>query len=182
MELTHKRKQSAPSSVNTSPDLFDSQAAAFERRAGLPDAACREIADAVLKVGEAGAGDLVVEIGPGTGQIGQWFGEPVRYVGLDLSAGMLKEFERRSGGNLGNRVLVQADANTTWPVDNKVARVVFGSRAIHLLNQEHVASEVLRVASASGATLIVGRVEREPDSVRSRMAREMNERLRSRGL
>ena len=182
MELTHKRKQSPTSSVNSSPELFDSQAAAFDERAGLPDVVCREIADAVLEIGEVGAGDLVIEIGPGTGQVGQWFGEPARYVGLDFSARMLKEFERRLGGNLGNRALIQADANASWPVADAAARVIFGSRAIHLLNQEHVASEVLRVASLSGAALIIGRVEREPDSVRARMSREMNERLRHRGF
>jgi ubiquinone/menaquinone biosynthesis C-methylase UbiE len=181
-ELTHKRKESPLSSVNSSPELFDSQAAVFEQRAGLPDVACQEIANAVLEIGEVKACDLVIEIGPGTGQIGQWFGEPVRYAGLDLSAGMLKEFERRLGGNLDNRVLVQADANSSWPVANAAARVIFGSRAMHLLNHEHVASEVLRVASPAGATLLIGRVERAPDSIRACMAREMNERLRRRGF
>jgi hypothetical protein len=51
-----------------------------------------------------------------------------------------------------------------------------------LLNQEHVVAEVFRVAAHAGATLIVGRVERAADSVRARMSREMNERLRQHGL
>jgi ubiquinone/menaquinone biosynthesis C-methylase UbiE len=182
MELTHKRKQSGQSSVDSSPELFDSQASVFEQRAGLPDDACLEIANKVLEIAEAKPGHLVVEIGPGTGQVGQWFGEPVRYVGIDLSAGMLKEFERRAGGNPSNRLLIHADANTTWPVVDTSARVVFSSRAMHLLSYEHVASEVSRVASTDGATLIVGRVERDPVSVRACMSREMIERLRRRGL
>jgi hypothetical protein len=60
--------------------------------------------------------------------------------------------------------------------------VIFSSRAVHLLQQEHVAHEVFRVASSTGAMLVLGRVEREPESVRARMAKEMNERLRRHGF
>jgi len=161
--------------MNASPELFDGQAGLFERRAGLPEACCRAIAKKVIEIGEAKAGDLIVEIGSGTGQIGQWFEAPVRYAGFDLSAGMLKECSRRLD-------LIQADANVSWPLADGVARVMFSSRAVHLLQQEHVAHEVFRVASSDGATLILGRVERKPESVRARMAKEMNERLRGHGF
>ena len=183
--MNNEGKNAGPSpagSAKASPELFDRQAAAFEQRAGLPEDVCREVARRALEIAEVGPGDLVVEIGAGTGQIGQWFGEAVRYVGLDLSAGMLKEFAHRLKSAADHRALVRADANTTWPVIGGAARVIFGSRALHLLNDEHVATEALRVASPAGATLIIGRVERHPDSVRSRMAREMNEQLRRRGL
>ena len=158
-----------------SPELFDGQAGSFERRAGLPEACCREIAKKVIEIGEARSGDLIVEIGSGTGQIGQWFEAPVRYAGFDLSAGMLKECSRRLD-------LIQADANASWPLADGVARVIFSSRAVHLLRQEHVAHEVFRLASPDGATLILGRVERKPENVRARMAKEMNERLRQHGF
>ncbi|MBV9960339.1 MAG: hypothetical protein JO360_18070, partial [Acidobacteria bacterium] len=72
--------------------------------------------------------------------------------------------------------------NAVWPLAGGVARAVFSSRAIHLLDHEQVASELFRVALPDGATMIVGRVEREPESVRARMAREMNERLRRHGF
>jgi ubiquinone/menaquinone biosynthesis C-methylase UbiE len=163
-------------------ELFDDQAAIFERRAGLPVEYCRDIARAVLEIGEAGAGDLLVEVGPGTGQIGQWFDASVRYVGLDLSAGMLSEFRKRLGVETGQRALIQADANTGWPLADGIARVIFSSRAIHLLDHEHITREVFRMAAAAGATFIVGRVQRESGSVRARMAREMNERLRRHGF
>ncbi|HEX8137916.1 MAG TPA: class I SAM-dependent methyltransferase [Pyrinomonadaceae bacterium] len=163
-------------------ELFDDQAAIFERRAGLPLEYCRDIANAVLEIGEVGPGELLVEVGPGTGQIGQWFTALVRYVGLDLSAGMLGEFRKRLGGAAGLCALIQADANTVWPLEGGVARAIFSSRAIHLLDQEHITREVFRVAAAAGATFIVGRVQRESDSVRARMAREMNERLRAYGF
>lgn len=185
MELKNNYKDSQPSLVNfrkTGWELFDDQAATFERRAGLPVEYCRDIASAVLEIGEVGAGDLLVEVGPGTGQIGQWFADSVRYVGLDLSAGMLGEFRKRLGVETDHRALIQADANTGWPLAGGIARAIFSSRAIHLLDQEHITSEVFRMAAATGATFIVGRVQRESDSVRARMAREMNERLRRHGF
>ncbi len=162
-----------------SAELFDDQARLFEGRAGLPEDCCRAIAKKVIEIGEIKLGDLIVEIGSGTGQIGEWFEPPVRYAGFDLSAGMLNECRRRLENH---RVLIQADANASWPIADGVARVIFSSRAVHLLQQEHVAVEVFRVASCSGATLILGRVERNPDSVRSRMAKEMNERLQQHGF
>ena len=169
-------------SPQASPELFDSQAGFFEQRAGLPENYCRDIASKVIEIAAAKPGDLIVEIGSGTGQIGEWFKTPVRYAGLDFSAGMLTEFNRRRNSDSVSRLLIQADANVTWPLEDGVARVIFSSRAMHLLNQEHVAGEILRVASAAGATLILGRVEREPDSVRARMSKEMNERLRAHGF
>jgi ubiquinone/menaquinone biosynthesis C-methylase UbiE len=164
-------------------EFFDHQAATFERRAGLPDLHCREIAQAVLEIGEARAGDLVVELGPGTGQIGRWLCAPtLRYVGIDLSIGMLREFRARLDRETVEGGLVRADANISWPLAAASARIVFSSRAIHLLDQEHVAREMLRTSAPSGATLIIGRVKREPEGMRERMARAMNERLRQRGL
>jgi SAM-dependent methyltransferase len=181
MKLTTTHKDSdLASSTQASPELFDGQAGFFEQRAGLPEDCCCKIARAVLEIGEAGSADLIVDVGAGTGQIGRWFESSVRYAGLDLSAGMLKEFNRRGYIDRASRLLIQADANASWPLADGVARVIFSSRAIHLLDQEHVAREILRVASA-GATLILGRVEREPESVRARMAKEMNERLREHG-
>jgi hypothetical protein len=168
--------------VERGQELFDEQAATFEQRAGLPDIYCPAIARSVLEMAEAKPGELIVEVGPGTGQIGQWFDAAARYVGLDLSAGMLREFKARAGDTRVRRLLVQADANARWPLAGGTARVVFGSRAIHLLNQAHVVAEVFRVAAPAGASLIIGRVERAPESVRARMSREMNERLRQHGL
>jgi hypothetical protein len=62
------------------------------------------------------------------------------------------------------------------------ARAIFGSRALHLLEHEHVADEAFRVGQRSGATLIIGRVERSPDCLRARLAREMRDRLRHLGF
>jgi ubiquinone/menaquinone biosynthesis C-methylase UbiE len=163
-------------------ELFDDQATAFEQRAGLPADHCRDIATAVVSIGQLRRDDLILEVGPGTGQIAQWFQQSSRYVGFDLSSGMLRESQRRLCPDAENRSLIQADANASWPLANGKARVIFSSRALHLLDHEHIAIEAFRVASGDGATLILGRVERRRDSVRARMAREMNERLRRRGF
>jgi hypothetical protein len=95
---------------------------------------------------------------------------------------MLKAFQRRLAGRSAHRALVRADANAGWPLADGAVRVIFSSRAMHLLEYERVAPEVFRTASYAGATLILGRVEREPGSVRERMAQMMTELLSGRGF
>ncbi len=168
-------------SSDASPELFDGQAVFFDRRTGLPEECCRAVARQIVGTGVARADGLVIEVGCGTGQIGQWVAGSARYVGFDLSSNMLREFQRRLGAGQ-SAPLVQADANATWPFADGSAAVIFSSRAVHLLEHEHVAAEIFRLASPAGATVILGRVERTPGSVKERMAQEMNERLRQRGL
>ena len=163
-------------------ELFDGQARDFDQRAGLPDEWCRRIAAGVLEAGKIGRGDLIVEIGAGTGQIGAELAASRRYIGVDRSFEMLRRFRERLTRVPGAHVLVRADANRVWPVASKSARVVFASRALHLLDRDWVAEEVCRVAARVGATLITGRIERAPDSVRERMAVRMRSLLRARGL
>src|ERR1044071_3511865 len=57
-------------SSDASPELFDGQAASFDRRTGLPEECCRAVAERLVEFG--GARGLVVEVGCGTGQIGRW--------------------------------------------------------------------------------------------------------------
>jgi ubiquinone/menaquinone biosynthesis C-methylase UbiE len=168
--------------VRSAPELFDDQAQRFDGRAGLEPAHCRQIAAAVLAVGHVAADDLIVEIGAGTGQIGVELAAAGRYVGCDLSAGMLDRFRTRSRGSTARCNLVRADASRTWPMMSGSSRAIFSSRALHLLEHEHVADEVFRVGQLSGATLIIGRVERSPDSLRARLAREMRDRLHRLGF
>jgi SAM-dependent methyltransferase len=185
MESTNLRKNAASangSAAESSWELFDGQASIFEQRAGLSEPCCASIAAAIKEIGNVHHDDLVVEIGPGTGQVGQHLAESSRYAGVDLSGGMLHEFQQRLVHVTERSLLIRANANRNWPLVNGSARVVFSSRAMHLLEHEHVAAEMFRVASPAGATLILGRVERTPDSTRTRMAREMIERLRRHGF
>ena len=164
-----------------SPTPFDGQAPEFDRRVGLPEADCRAIAATVLGLAGACPGDRLVEIGAGTGMIGRWFLEQaVRYVGVDLSRGMLEVFRRRPGA--GRAGLVQADGARTWPLPDGAARAVFSSRAIHLLPLEHVVDELFRVGARDGAACLLGWVERRPESVKARLSREMRRRVEERGF
>ncbi len=167
--------------MSLAPTSFDAQAAEFDRRVGLPEEYCRGIAAAVLSLAGAEAGDRVVEIGAGTGMMGRWFlNHPVRYVGLDLSRGMLDVFRRRAPRSPAPP-LVQADGARPWPLPDGSVSAVFSSRAIHLLPLDHVVEELYRVRRP-GAACVLGWVEREPESVKHRMSREMQRRLRERGF
>jgi SAM-dependent methyltransferase len=205
----------APTPGIGSPTPFDGQAPQFDRRVGLPESDCRAIAAAVIALAGAGEGDRVLEIGAGTGMIGRWFlDHPVRYVGLDRSRGMLEVFRRRPGA--GRAGLVQADGARSWPLPAGSARVIFSSRAMHLLPLAHVVDEVLRVAGPAptaasggsrshdgrrgrggqgghgghggqsvvggGGVCLLGWVERDPESVKARMSRQMQRLVRERGF
>lgn len=165
-----------------SPTPFDGQAADFDRRVGLPEADCRHIAASVVSMAHVFAEQRLVDVGAGTGMIGRWFPSfRVRYVGLDVSRGMLEVFRRRPDvEDVERAALVQADARRTWPLPDGSVRAVFSSRAIHLLPREHVIGELLRVAPRGA--LVIGRVERPPESVKGLLSFEMRHRLLDRGF
>jgi len=162
---------------------FDEQAGeVFEARAGFPDGVAEQIAGALLSYAEVGPGDLVVEIGAGTGLIGQWLARsPARYLGLDSSRPMLDGFEPRLPGG-GRASLRHADADQRWPVEDGTARVVFGSRVFQLLDLEHLIREAYRVGCPDRAVLVQGRLERSPDSPKVLLRRYLHQRLRAHGL
>jgi hypothetical protein len=162
---------------------FDEQGAGvFEARAGFPDGVAEQIADAVRAQAGLGAGDLILEIGAGTGLIGQWLARPpTRYLGLDNSQPMLDTFAPRLPDSA-LAALRYADANQPWPVADGSARVVFGSRVFQLLDPEHLVDEANRVAHPAGALLIHGKLERGPDSPKVVLRRKLHERLTTHGL
>jgi len=162
---------------------FDRQAETFDQRVGLPELVCREVARQVLEMAEVRSGDRVVEVGAGTGQIGQWFAlEQVEYLGFDLSSAMLEKFRQRLDILADNCNLLVADGNQEWPIASGGARAIFSSRALHLLRAEHVVEEVFRVAQLDGAALIVGRIQRQQESVPARMKQQMHRLLRKQGF
>jgi len=126
---------------------------------------------------------VLLELGAGTGQLGACFPAlGVRYVGLDSSAPMIAEFQRRRPAGGVPMQLIQADVNAEWPVAAASVRAVFSSRAVHLFDQEHVVAETLRVAHSSGAAFVLGRVQREEHGLRSSLRNEMRSRLAARGF
>lgn len=161
---------------------FDGQSGAFDGRAGLPEPACAAIAKAILDLGQVKPGDQLLECGAGTGQIGAWLArEPVSYVGFDLSEGMLDAFRSRlPAGSAATVVLCDGDG--PWPAPDGSVRVIFGARSFHLMDTAHVVDETFRVAAPDGATLIVGRVQRDRDGVAARMRRTLHQIMRDRGF
>lgn len=159
---------------------FDEQGSGiFEARAGFPPGVAERIAGAVRGLGDLRPGDLILEVGAGTGLIGQWLARPpYRYLGLDNSLPMLDTFRPRLPGGA---VLAYADANRPWPVAAGSARVIFGSRVFQLLDPEHLVDEANRVTHPDGAVLIHGKVEREPDSPKTVLRRKLHERLTAHG-
>lgn len=145
------------------------------------------MAGAVAAVSGLSAGDRLLEIGAGTGLIGRWLAErlvglPAVYLGADLSRGMLEVFRGRAAETpVPGFQLVQMDGAAPWPLPDGAVRAVFSSRAIHLLPLAHAVAELRRVVGEGGVCLL-GWVERRPDSVKARMSREMQRRLRERGF
>jgi ubiquinone/menaquinone biosynthesis C-methylase UbiE len=168
--------------MSVSSGYFDNQAETYDQRAGLSKAVCRAIVQAVLGLAEPEPGDLLAEMGAGTGMIGRGFAQSgLCYVGIDWSRGMLTRFRRRLVPNR-PAWLVLADGNCPWPLADGSTRAIFSSRALHWLASEHVVDETLRVAHPDHAILLTGRVQRDRDSPPAQMQREMQRQLRQHGL
>lgn len=158
---------------------FDPQAADFDRRAGIPAGAAGDVATAVEELA-AGRG-VLLDVGAGTGEIGSILARRLPYVGLDVSGPMLAVYRRKLGAGMG-AVLVLADAGKRWPIADAAVGTLFLSRAAHLLSPTHLVAEALRVTCPEGATLILGRVRREPGSLRAEMRRQMHRLLADHGV
>jgi ubiquinone/menaquinone biosynthesis C-methylase UbiE len=160
---------------------FDEQAHSFEARAGLPDGVPQRVAEAVREYAGLGRADLLVEIGAGTGLIGQWLArQPVRYLGMDSSQPMLDVFAPRLPG--GDAQLRHADANQRWPVEDGVAHAIFGSRVFQLLDIDHLVREADRVGAPERTILIQGRLTISRDSPKTAARAKLRELLAAHGL
>lgn len=158
---------------------FDAQARGYDARVGLPPAAGEAVAQALVSWAGVGEADQVVELGAGAGEIGLHLARlPLRYVGLDNSAGMLAIFRDKVAGH--DPKLIEADCDMTWPLPDSDTRVVFASRVIHLLQPEHVVRETRRVCRPGGF-LMLGRVGRDPSNLKERLRRQRQHLLRETG-
>jgi SAM-dependent methyltransferase len=167
-----------PSALTVS---FDGQAADFDLRAGLPAGAAPRIAAAVAELAPAGRG-VILDLGAGTGQIGEHLARGrSRYLGIDVSGPMLAVFRRKLGAG-GYGALVRADAGAPWPIASGRVKLVFLSRAAHLLPPAVLVEETLRVASPEGALAVFGGVRSEPESLRAVLRREMRRLLAEHGV
>jgi ubiquinone/menaquinone biosynthesis C-methylase UbiE len=162
--------------------IFDDQAQTFEARTGLSEKTCRLIVKMAVALADLKPEDSVVEVGAGTGQIGQWFApEPVHYLGFDLSEPMLEQFRQHVGQPRHNFHIVQGDANQHWPVADDSVNLVFSSRTLHLLDLDQVVQECDRVAKPQ-AVILLGTVQRQKNSVKTQMRHQMQTLLASKTL
>ncbi len=144
------------------------------------------IAGAVLATTEPVADGVLLEVGAGTGEIGAALAGDggMAYLGLDLSLSMLARFGARLRALPASTVpiaLAQADADRPWPLGGR-ARIVFVSRALHLLDLERVAAEIVACCHPRGCAVVVGRVRRDPDGVRGMLRRQMRSLLAAHGI
>ncbi len=184
--MSGSRESSVPHGSGGAGFSFDSQAADFDRRAGLPAQAALRIAAVIEEITTQNHQDsrshLLLDVGAGTGELGVLLARgPWRYVGVDVSAAMLAVFRRKLPLRWWRTALVRADAELGWPIRSGRAEVIFLSRAAHLFASEHLAAEVLRVARPAG-WVILGSVRREPQSLRAALRVEMQRRLAHYGV
>jgi ubiquinone/menaquinone biosynthesis C-methylase UbiE len=169
-----------PAGLARSANTFDEQATRYDARVGLPESVGTAVAAEIMARAGLQTEDLVPELGVGTGEIGIHLARlPVRYLGIDNSAEMLRLFRDRLGQDTASLLL--ADASQVWPLDDHAASVVFASRVIHLLDAEHVAKETLRVCRPGG-WLMLGRVLRDGGGVKERLRRRRLELLQQAGV
>lgn len=172
-----------------SPDsfCFDAQAGGFDSRAGLPDDVSRHIARTILALAAPEDERILLDVGAGTGEIGTHLAvSGRRYLAVDLSGPMLRSFRSKLEGESGaagvRAWLAEANADVAWPIQNDTAALLFMSRAVHLLEPRHVATEALRVLGTGGGPIVFGRIRRAPDSLRARMRGEMRRLLDQAGI
>ncbi|MEM8964603.1 MAG: class I SAM-dependent methyltransferase [Acidobacteriota bacterium] len=133
------------------------------------------MADSVLAVRSSRASRHILDMGAGTGQIGQHLATMAPYIAIDRSLGMLAVFHDRSSA-----CTVVADGTTRWPLADASVSVVFSSRAIHWLPPALAAHEIARVAA--GGVLLIGRTRRDANDVRRLLRRALHRQLRDAGL
>ena len=170
---------------------FDDQASTFDARAGFPEEARIAIASTVVDIGKVRKAGRLLEVGVGTGLVGEYLarslppvvaGGAARYLGLDVSPPMLREFRLRTKNDPTVAATLRlADANDAWPVDDQSIRVVYGARVFHLLNAKHLVGEVLRVAAPPFVTVVAGRIRRDPEGTFSRMRDALRRVMSARG-
>ncbi len=122
----------------------------FERHRQLPEGVPNAIRSAILSMIPEPHVARILDIGAGSGRIGRAFVEAgEKYVGLDLSLGMLHEFGSK------NAVLVQADAEYLPFPDHTFGAVML----IHVINGAREWTRILGEAQrvlAKAAPLILG--------------------------
>lgn len=160
--------------------LFDDQADHFDGRAGLPMGLPCKLANAISELGNEHDCERILEIGPGTGELGiELMLRFPRYLAMDLSFAMLQKFGQRT---LDTSHLIQADASAFWPLKEGTIDLVFGARSLHHIPPAHVLSELNRLRKNRSGLLVIGQKIRDPDSTVEKLRRKLHEILGQQGF
>jgi SAM-dependent methyltransferase len=148
--------------------IYDTAAPTFERHRALPDGVPEAIRAAVREAVDAPSPRLL-DLGAGTGRIGIPFvAARDDYVGVDLSFGMLCEFNRRAVDSAHAPRLVQADGERLPFADASFDAImliqVFGG----MRGWRRLLVETRRVLRGAGV-LVLGRAVAPPDGLDARM-------------
>lgn len=152
---------------------FDAAAPTFDRHRALPSGVPEAIRAAILSA-IGGSRPRILDLGAGSGRIGRAFvGAGDNYVGVDLSAGMLREFASHTDepphlAQASGERLPFGDA----AFDAVLLIQIFGG----LGGWRHVLAEVRRVLRPAGA-LLLGRTIAPPDGLDARMKQRLDQIL-----
>ncbi len=156
---------------------YDAAAPTFDRHRALPSGVPEAIRAAILAAIGA-TRPRILDLGAGSGRIGRAFvaaGDD--YVGVDLSAGMLRAF----AGLADSAHLAQADGERLPFGDGAFDAVLLVQIFGGLRGWRHVLAEARRVLRPAGA-LIVGRTVTPPDGIDARMKRQLDAILGTLGI
>lgn len=110
---------------------------------------------AELLTGLAQASDLVVDVGCGTGSNRVAFGSEARYLGIDLSRGMLLRAARKTAQAGSRATFVQAQAEEL-PIASQAADLVVAMGVIqHVKHASQAIAELARIVTQTGKILLI---------------------------
>ena len=158
---------------------FDQVASRFERYRALPGHVPIAIRRAWHEHAGIDTGAKILEVGCGTGRIGAQFSAAGdNYLGVDLSLGMLREFQKK--GRAPGPNLVCADG-CLLPFGDRIFDAVLMVHLTAARSWRSLMLEALRVLQRHGV-LGIGRIEGPPGGVDARMRNRLNELIAGSGV
>jgi ubiquinone/menaquinone biosynthesis C-methylase UbiE len=144
---------------------FDTAAPEFDRHRALPDGVPEQIRSAVLAASATSSNPAVLDLGAGSGRIGRPFvAAGDRYVGVDLSFGMLHEFMHRTDAGGRTARMAQCDGESLPFRDGTFDVVLLVSVVGGARGWRRIAAEARRVLRTNGA-LVIGKTVAPPDGI-----------------
>lgn len=149
---------------------FDATASAFERHRSLPRGVAEAIRAEILAEARLSAPARVLEIGAGTGRIGQAFiAAGDFYVGVDTSLAMLREFSAA----FPDASLLQTDGSRLPFLNSAFDVVLFMHVLSSIADWQAVLNEARRVLRPDG-TIAVGHTISPESGIDAQLKRRLN--------